>query len=190
VLVWGGLRGTIALALVLSVPASVSGRQTLQVLTFGVVLLSLLVQGLTLPPLVRKLDLVNDEGQGMDRRERQALLEGFVAAHEELDHLQEAGALPRAEREHLARTIEEHEAILLEGLDPEAVEPADGDADDLAAHIGALVAQRRRIEALRLAGAIARPVAEELVGEIDDRLPPLVERLAGERGDDRERSGR
>ena len=32
VLVWGGLRGTIALALVLSVPASVSGRQTLQVL--------------------------------------------------------------------------------------------------------------------------------------------------------------
>ena len=49
VLVWGGLRGTIALALVLSVPADVPGRETLQVVTFGVVLLSLVGQGLTMP---------------------------------------------------------------------------------------------------------------------------------------------
>jgi len=190
VLVWGGLRGTIALALVLSVPASVSGRQTLQVLTFGVVLLSLLVQGLTLPPLVRRLGLVDGgKAQGMSRRERQALLEGFVAAHEELDRLQEAGTLPRAEREHLTRTIEEHEAILLEGFDPQLEEPAEGDEDGLAARIGALVAQRRRIEALRLAGAIAQPLAEELVEEIDARLPLLVERLAGERDNGHEARG-
>jgi monovalent cation:H+ antiporter, CPA1 family len=186
VLVWGGLRGTIALALMLSVPASVSGRQTLQVLTFGVVLLSLLVQGLTLPPLVRKLGLVDGEAQGASIREREALLEGFVAAHEELDRLQEAGTLPRVEREHLARTIEEHEAILLEGLDVESEEPTQGDEDGLAVRIGTLVAQRRRIEALRLAGAIAQPVAAELVEEIDTRLPLLVDRLASEHGGDRE----
>ena len=48
-LFWGGMRGTIALALVLSVPASVSGRPTLRVLTFGVVLMSLVLQGFTMP---------------------------------------------------------------------------------------------------------------------------------------------
>ena len=185
VLVWGGLRGTIALALVLSVPAAVSGQQTLQVLTFGVVLLSLVVQGLTLPPLVRKLGLVDSEAQSVSVRERRALLDGFVAAHEELDRLQAAGLLPRAEREHLTRTIEEHEAILLVGLDPASEEPAEGDEDRLAARIGTLVTQRRRVEALRLAGALARPLAEELVEEIDARLALLAERLACARGEGR-----
>jgi monovalent cation:H+ antiporter, CPA1 family len=180
VLVWGGLRGTIALALVLSVPASVSGQQTLQVLAFGVVLLSLLVQGLTMPPLVRRLGLVDAEALPAGRQERQALLEGFVAAHEELDRLQDAGTLPRVEREHLERTIEEQEAVLLEGLDPEADEPAEGDEDHLSERIGALVAQRRRIAALGAAGVLAGDAAGELVGEIDRRLALLAERLARE----------
>ena len=57
VLTWGGLRGTVALALVLSVPADLAGRETLQTVTFGVVLLSLVGQGLTVPPLVRYLKL-------------------------------------------------------------------------------------------------------------------------------------
>ena len=91
VLVWGGLRGTIALALVLSVPAAVSGRAVLEVLTFGVVLLSLLVQGLTMPPLTRRLGLAGEE-QLESARRREVLLEGFVRAHEELDQLQQAGA--------------------------------------------------------------------------------------------------
>jgi len=180
VLVWGGLRGTIALALVLSVPATVSGQQTLQVLAFGVVLLSLLVQGLTMPPLVHRLGLVDSEAQSVNIRERQALLEGFVAAHEELDRLQEAGTLPRVERKHLELTIEEQEAVLLEGLDPESEEPVEGDEDRLSARIGALVAQRRRIAALSAAGVLASDTAGELVDEIDRRLALLTDRLACE----------
>ena len=62
VLVWGGLRGTVALALVLSVPLSVQGRSRLEVLVFGVVLLSLLVQGLTMHPLVARLKLTQATG--------------------------------------------------------------------------------------------------------------------------------
>ena len=58
ILTWGGLRGTIALALVLSVPTDVAGRDTLVVLTFGVVLVSLLLQGLTMRPFVNALGLV------------------------------------------------------------------------------------------------------------------------------------
>ena len=58
---WGGLRGTIALALVLSVPAAFAVRQTLEVVTFGVVLLSLVGQGLTVPWLTRRLGLAGEE---------------------------------------------------------------------------------------------------------------------------------
>ncbi|HEY5168700.1 MAG TPA: sodium:proton antiporter, partial [Thermoleophilia bacterium] len=137
VMVWGGLRGTIALALVLSVPATVSGRAALEVLTFGVVLISLLLQGLTMPPLTRRLGLAGED-QLESARQREVLLEGFVRAHEELDQLQQAGALPRPEREHLEHTIDEAETRLLEGLAPLADEPAEGDEERLAERLGAL----------------------------------------------------
>lgn len=183
VLVWGGLRGTIALALVLSVPANVAGRATLQVVTFGVVLLSLVGQGLTMPWLTRRLGLEREES--VPGRRREVLLDGFVSAHEELDRLQESGALPRAERRHLERTIEEQEGLLLDGMAPLAEEPGNGDEEGLAERIGALVAQRRRIDALRHAGALAAPSAEELLTEVDRRIALLGERLACQRDPDR-----
>ncbi len=181
VLVWGGLRGTIALALVLSVPAAVSGRATLEVVTFGVVLLSLVGQGLTMPWLTRRLGLEGQE-QSVSRRRREVLLEGFVSAHVELDRLQEAGDVPRPERQHLERTIEEEENELLEGMAPIAEEPGAGEDDRLAERIGALVAQRPRIEALRRAGAVDEAVTAALLDELDHRVALLGERLAGERG--------
>ena len=130
VLVWGGLRGTIALALVLTVPDTVPGRDTLQVVTFGVVLLSLVGQGLTMPWLTRRLGLAGEAAPEETRR-REALLQGFVVAHEELERLQDAGTLPRAERRHLERPIEEQEAVLLEGMASVADEPAEGQEEQL-----------------------------------------------------------
>jgi len=183
VLVWGGLRGTIALALVLSVPAAFVGRQTLEVVTFGVVLLSLVGQGLTVPWLTRRLGLAGEE-QSVARRRRDALLEGFVSAHEELDRLQEAGVMPRAERADLERTIEEQEGLLLDGMAPLSDEPAEGEEERIAERLGALLAQRRRIEALRHAGALAAATAGELVDEVDRRIALLGERLACERGEE------
>lgn len=53
VLVWGGLRGAVGLALALAVPASVAERAEIVVLTFGVVAFSIFAQGLTMPPLLR-----------------------------------------------------------------------------------------------------------------------------------------
>ena len=52
---WSGLRGALGMTLALSLPASVHSRELIIRLTFGVVLLTLLVQGLTLRPLVRAL---------------------------------------------------------------------------------------------------------------------------------------
>lgn len=56
VLTWGGLRGGISIALALSIPAETYGH-TLLFLTFIVVIFSILVQGLSLGALVKKLKL-------------------------------------------------------------------------------------------------------------------------------------
>lgn len=55
ILFWGGLRGSLSIALVLSLPLSVSGRAQLVAMTFGAVTFSLLVQGLTISPVLRLL---------------------------------------------------------------------------------------------------------------------------------------
>ncbi|OKP94291.1 sodium:proton antiporter [Paenibacillus sp. P46E] len=60
VLNWGGLKGSLSIALALSLPMSFEGRQDILVLTFSVVLFSLLVQGLSIKPLVKKLGLTQD----------------------------------------------------------------------------------------------------------------------------------
>jgi CPA1 family monovalent cation:H+ antiporter len=56
-LVWGGLRGAIALALVLSLQDRFPHRSDLLTWTFGVVAFSIIVQGLTLRPLITALGL-------------------------------------------------------------------------------------------------------------------------------------
>jgi CPA1 family monovalent cation:H+ antiporter len=53
-LVWGGLRGALALALVLSIPESYPWRHPIVVVTFAVVAFSIIVQGLTCRPLLRQ----------------------------------------------------------------------------------------------------------------------------------------
>jgi CPA1 family monovalent cation:H+ antiporter len=53
VIFWGGLRGAVAVALALSLPADVPQRDLLQGLTFGVVLFTLVVQGTTAPRVLR-----------------------------------------------------------------------------------------------------------------------------------------
>jgi monovalent cation:H+ antiporter, CPA1 family len=55
VLFWGGLRGALALALALSLPADLADRNTIITVTFAVVAFSVLVQGLTITPLLRRL---------------------------------------------------------------------------------------------------------------------------------------
>ena len=52
---WGGLRGALALALALSAPPTLPLHQEIVVVTFGVVAFSIIVQGLTMPLLLRRL---------------------------------------------------------------------------------------------------------------------------------------
>ncbi len=57
VLAWGGVRGTVTLALALSLPLTLDYWYTIQSIAYGVVLFTLFVQATTLTPLIRKLDL-------------------------------------------------------------------------------------------------------------------------------------
>ena len=55
---WGGLRGAVALAAALSLPADFPSRQELLAMTYGVVLFTTLLQGLTIAPLARWLGVI------------------------------------------------------------------------------------------------------------------------------------
>jgi len=58
VLWWGGLRGALALALALTVPDSVPLHDDIVIATFAVVGFSVVVQGLTMGPLLKRLGFI------------------------------------------------------------------------------------------------------------------------------------
>jgi CPA1 family monovalent cation:H+ antiporter len=57
ILWWGGLRGALALALALVLPPSLPLRNEIVIATFGVVVFSVVVQGLTMSPFLKILGL-------------------------------------------------------------------------------------------------------------------------------------
>ena len=57
VLIWGGLRGALTITLALALPPNLPERQLMVAMAFGVVLFSLLVQGVTLTLVVQRLGL-------------------------------------------------------------------------------------------------------------------------------------
>lgn len=62
VLIWGGLRGSLSMVLVATLPADFPGRTLLVHLVFGVVAISLFVQGLTMRSLLDRLKLLPTSG--------------------------------------------------------------------------------------------------------------------------------
>ncbi len=57
ILTWGGLRGALSMVLALALPADFSHRELIVTMTLGVVLLSIVIQGITTGPLLRALGL-------------------------------------------------------------------------------------------------------------------------------------
>ncbi|HEX3884093.1 MAG TPA: sodium:proton antiporter [Stellaceae bacterium] len=58
ILWWGGLRGALALALALALPPSLAWRHQIVIAAFGVVTFSIVVQGITMPFLLRMLGIL------------------------------------------------------------------------------------------------------------------------------------
>ncbi len=84
VLWWGGLRGSVSIAVALSVPVILIGRQEIIDTVFGVVLFTLLVQGLSTKWLLKTLDLIGDQPL---RQEYSELLARKVALGRVIDYL-------------------------------------------------------------------------------------------------------
>jgi CPA1 family monovalent cation:H+ antiporter len=90
---WTGMRGVVALAAAISLPEILQSgdpfpeRNTMIFLTFCVIFVTLVLQGLTLPPLIRRLGLARAPGQNLEEEQaRRAMVEAALAY---LEHCRE-----------------------------------------------------------------------------------------------------
>jgi CPA1 family monovalent cation:H+ antiporter len=82
---WSGMRGAVSLAAALALPATTPQRDLIVFLTFAVILATLVLQGLTLPKLIRVLHIEADDGEA--REELRARLVATQAALTRLEEL-------------------------------------------------------------------------------------------------------
>jgi monovalent cation/hydrogen antiporter len=93
IVAWSGMRGAVALAAALAIPLETDAatpfpdRDLLLFLTFSVIVATLVVQGLTLKPLVKLLDITDDDAE--EREELTARLRATEAALARLEELAE-----------------------------------------------------------------------------------------------------
>jgi CPA1 family monovalent cation:H+ antiporter len=108
---WAGLRGVISLATALALPLSLGGRDVLLFITFGVILVTLVGQGLTLPLVIRLLRIGGDRTVGREEvHARTIAAEAAVVRIEELagewpGHLELIDTL-RSQYEHRATHLD------------------------------------------------------------------------------------
>jgi len=89
VLSWAGIRGAVSLAAALALPTDFPHRGMIVFLTFSVIVSTLVVQGLTLPALIRRLD-ISDDGRA-ELEDAKARIRAAEAALERLEELVEDG---------------------------------------------------------------------------------------------------
>jgi CPA1 family monovalent cation:H+ antiporter len=87
VIAWSGMRGVVSLAAAAAVPESVPGRDLVLLLAFTVTVGTLLVQGTTLPWLIRKLGVHGDDPMSDTLAEAQAAHDAAMASVSRLDEL-------------------------------------------------------------------------------------------------------
>jgi CPA1 family monovalent cation:H+ antiporter len=176
VLFWGGLRGAISLALVLSLPPAFPDREVLRVMTLGVVVVLLLAQGTTMGLLIRRLRLVQSEEGAREYERRQGRLMAAQAARQRLRQLNDAGLISAAIWEQLApelddlfrRQLDAQRELLRERPALEAAVLTDVRQEGLRA-------QRAALMTLHNEGQLSEEVFEELVAEVDRQLEAAPE---------------
>ncbi|GAA3772990.1 Na+/H+ antiporter [Streptomyces phyllanthi] len=124
VIAWAGMRGVVSLAIAFSIPMTVHGgepfpeRNLLLFLTFTAVIGTLVVQGLSLPPLIRLLRLPGRDRQAEILAEANAQAQASRAAEQRLDELieDERNALPPPLAERLRMVLERRRNAVWERL--------------------------------------------------------------------------
>ena len=169
---WSGMRGTVTLATALALPTDFPFRDLILTTAFGVTLGTLVLQGLTLRPLLLRLGL-EDDGS-VDREVRLARVETLRAA------VAAAASCPGGEATELIRhryalQLRRAEAAFASdgaGANDSAADTAsasgtDAGDDDAAAVRAAAVAQRHRLVALRTDGTIGDTAFQRVEEELD-----------------------
>ena len=163
---WSGMRGAVSLAAALALPLDFPMRNLILFLTFSVIFATLVVQGLTLPTLIRRLRFDQD-----DAEEREELKARLAATHAALDRLDElAGADwtrdDTVERLHGMYEFRRRRLKARGGyLEDDGTEDRSQAYQRLLREL--LQAQRRAIVGLRNQGVISNDVMHRIERELD-----------------------
>lgn len=133
---WAGMRGVVSLAIAFSIPLTVHGgepfpeRNLILFLTFTTVIGTLVVQGVTLPPLIRLLRFPARDVQAETLAEANAQAQASRAAEQRLDDLlaDERNALPAPLADRLRTVLERRRNAVWERLGQ--VNPVTGETVD------------------------------------------------------------
>ena len=170
---WTGMRGVLALAAAISVPEVLGdgrpfdARNLIVFLAFCVILVTLVLQGLTLPVLIRMLGLAG--AGGMDPEEKEARRVVLGAA---IHYLEEGRGKDGAGAEHLYDDVMHRYRHRLAAVSAGTETSADGlDGESYlqlrAILEGALQAERRTLITLRDRGSISDDVLRSMERELD-----------------------
>jgi Na+/H+ antiporter len=114
---WAGMRGVVSLAAAFALPEEMPGRELILFVTFCVILATLMLQGLTLPWVVRRLGL--DDAGAVERADRElATADHHIArvALAELERVAEDRSVPQRIvdelRGHLQERVRHAHAVL------------------------------------------------------------------------------
>jgi CPA1 family monovalent cation:H+ antiporter len=174
VLTWGGLRGALSMVLALSLARSFPHRDAIVTMTFGVVLLSILIQGLTMSPLLRWLGIVERQELRAAYELARGQLQVANAALQELERMARSRLAPRS----LLASLRERYERRVEGLEDDVEELRSRgehiDADELhGARRHLLLVEKERAIELYRSGSLGREGYEKLMGDVDARLVRL-----------------
>jgi monovalent cation/hydrogen antiporter len=133
---WAGMRGVVSLAIAFSIPLTVHGgeafpeRNLILFLTFTTVIGTLVVQGVTLPPLIRALRLPGRDAQAETLAEANAQAQASRVAEQRLDELltDERNALPDPLADRLRSVLERRRNSVWERLGQ--ANPVTGESTD------------------------------------------------------------
>lgn len=171
VLNWGGLRGSLSIALALSLPPEFSERNEIILLTFCVVLFSLVFQGLTIKPFILWLGIQTKQ-EGYEKYEQTiSRLHRSARALQRLQILKHEALITQVIYKQLADEYEqqlEQDTAALESLYIEY--PALHEKELRLAREQALYSEHEAVEELRHKNIITSSVSEHEVRRIIEQL--------------------
>ncbi len=175
VITWGGLRGALALAAALSIPTSLLGeslREELLVMTYGVIIFSMLGQGLSMNWVLGIVGLRNQASLRQSNYERAyGRLQSVVAARQALQKM----AADDQVHDHIAVQMLAEYATRERDLQAQVreLEASDGVRqvqEQVVARHQLLLVEKMTLQTLLTQGKISPEVQRELLGEVDSQL--------------------